>query len=106
MRVHPDGLEFGFTVRGNVFDDSVGEMSFRRRFRDLESRPILTDENGTQYIELNFTIRDLAGNTTDITLRLVLAPTVPLVPGTGQRDLPPRTMPTTLIEPVRAMRKS
>lgn len=98
LRVHPDGLEFGFTVRGKVFDDSVGDMSFRRRFRDLESRPILTDENGTQYIELSFTIRDLAGNTTDITLRLVLDPTVPLVPGTGQRDLPPRTMPTTLIE--------
>lgn len=98
LRVHPDGLEFGFTVRGKVFDDSVGEMSFRRRFRDLESRPILTEDNGTQFIELNFTIRDLAGNTTDITLRLVLDPTVPLVPGTGQRDLPPRTMPTTLIE--------
>jgi len=61
-------------------------------------RPILTDEDGIQYIELDFTIRDLAGNTTDVIVRFVLDPDAPIVPGTGQRELPPRDVPTTLAE--------
>ena len=98
MRVNPEGLQFGFVVHGRVFDDSFGDMSFRRRFNDLEERTIHTDEDGTQYIELDFTISDLAGNSTDVIVRIVLDPNAPIVPGTGQRDLPPRQVPTTLAE--------
>jgi len=98
LRVNPEGLQFGFVVHGRVFDDSFGDMSFRKRFNDLEERPILTDEDGIQYIELDFTIRDLAGNTTAVIVRVVLDPDAPIVPGTGQRDLPPREVPTTLAE--------
>lgn len=98
LRVNPEGLQFGFVVHGRVFDDSFGDMSFRKRFRDLEERTIHTDDAGTQYIELDFTIRDLAGNTADVIVRLVLDPNAPIVPGTGQRDLPPREVPVTLAE--------
>lgn len=98
LRVNPEGLQFGFVVHGRVFDDSFGDMSFRRRFNDLEDRTIHTDDDGTQYIELDFTIQDLAGNTTDVVVRIVLDPNAPIVPGTGQRDLPPRDVPVTLAE--------
>lgn len=98
LRVNPLGLSHGFVVHGRVFDDSFGDMTFRKKFKDLQERPILTDEDGTEYIELSFTIRDLAGNSLDVTVRVVLDPDAPLVPGTGQRDLPPRPVPQTLAE--------
>ncbi len=98
LRVHPEGLEFGIVIRGTVVDDSFGEMHFRKKFDDLEEREILTDADGTQFLMLSFSVRDLAGNTTGVTLRVVLDPNVPLVPGTDQRDLPPRAVPTTLAE--------
>ncbi|MFT5325477.1 MAG: hypothetical protein ACI8P0_003347, partial [Planctomycetaceae bacterium] len=97
-RVNPLGLRHGFVVHGRVFDDSTGDMTFRRRFNDLEERPILTAEDGTQTIELAFTINDLAGNTLDVVVVIILDPDAPLVPGTNQRDLPPRAVPTTLAE--------
>ena len=98
LRVNPLGLRHGFVVHGRIFDDSFGDMMFRRRFRDLEERPILTAEDGTQTIELDFTINDPAGNTLDVVVVITLDPDAPLVPGTGQRDLPPREVPTTLAE--------
>ncbi|MGZ0173442.1 MAG: hypothetical protein ACKVHE_28290 [Planctomycetales bacterium] len=98
LRVNPLGLRHGFVVHGRVFDDSTGAMTFCRRFRDLAERPILTAEDGTQTIELAFTINDLAGNTLDVVVVITLDPDSPLVPGTGQRDLPPRAVPTTLAE--------
>ncbi len=98
LRVNPLGLRHGFVVHGRVFDDSTGDMMFRRRFNDLEERPILTAEDGTQTIELAFTINDIAGNTLDVVVVITLDPDAPLVPGTNQRDLPPRAVPTTLAE--------
>jgi hypothetical protein len=98
LRVNPLGLRHGFVVHGRVFDNSTGDMTFRRRFNDLEERPILTAEDGTQTIELAFTINDLAGNTLDVVVVITLDPDAPLVPGTNQRDLPPREVPTTLAE--------
>lgn len=98
LRVNPLGLRHGFVVHGRIFDDSTGDMMFRRRFNDLEERPILTAEDGTQTIELAFTINDIAGNTLDVVVVITLDPDAPLVPGTNQRDLPPRAVPTTLAE--------
>ncbi|MDA0283348.1 MAG: hypothetical protein O3B86_08330 [Planctomycetota bacterium] len=98
LRVNPLGLRHGFVVHGRIFDDSFGDMTFRRRFNDLAERPILTADDGTQSIELTFTISDPAGNTLDVVVVVVLDPNAPLVPGTDQRDLPPREVPTTLAE--------
>ncbi len=98
LRVNPLGLQFGIVIRGTVFDDSFGEMHFRREFKDLKSRPIKIDASGKQYLEITFSIHDLAGNTTSISLKVYLDPTVPIQPGTGQRDLPPREVPRTLAE--------
>ena len=42
--------------------------------------------------------KDLAGNETPVELKLRLDPNAPLVPGTTQRDLPPRDLPQTLLE--------
>ncbi len=98
LRVNPQGLQFGIVIYGTVRDDSFGEMHFRREFKDLQTRPILTDSLGKKYINLTFNIHDLAGNTTSVSLKVYLDPTVPIVPGTGQRDLPPRDVPRTLAE--------
>ena len=97
LRVKPRGLEFGIVVYGLVRDHSFGEMHFRKEFDDLTMRTIKTDSHGKQYLELDFQISDLAGNVTSVLLRVMLDPTVPIVPGTGQRDLPPRELPRTLI---------
>ena len=98
MRVNPEGLEYGFTVRGTVFDNSFGHMSFKKKFTNLAELEVQTRTDGTQYLMLDFTIRDLAGNETRVQLELTLDPDAPLVPGTDQRDLPPREMPRTLLE--------
>ena len=89
-------MKYGIVIYGSVIDDSFGEMHFRKEFKDLESRAIKTDTKGKKYLELDFQIRDLAGNTTSVLLRVMLDSTVPIVPGTGQRDLPPREVPRTL----------
>ncbi len=98
LRVNPLGLQFGIVIRGTVRDDSFGEMHFRREFKDLKTRPIKTDASGKNYLDITFNIRDLAGNTTSVSLKVFLDPTVPIQPGTGQRDLPPREVPRTLAE--------
>jgi hypothetical protein len=98
LRVNPQGLQFGIVIRGTVRDDSFGEMHFRREFKDLKSRPIKTDASGKKYIDITFEIHDLAGNTTAVSLKVFLDSTVPIQPGTGQRDLPPREVPRTLAE--------
>ncbi len=98
LRVNPLGLQFGIVIRGTVFDDSFGEMHFRREFKDLKSLPVKTDASGKKYLEINFSVRDLAGNSTAISLKVYLDSTVPIQPGTGQRDLPPREVPRTLAE--------
>ena len=101
LRVNPNGLRFGFVVHGDVFDNSFGHKSFRQKFDNLEELPVLMKDDGTQYLELTFTIRDAAGNETEVRLELILDPDAPIVPGTNQRDLPPRDMPLTLLELLR-----
>ena len=98
LRVNPLGLEFGIVIRGTVLDDSFGEMHFRREFKDLRGYTIKTDASGKKYLTLEFSVNDLAGNMTQVVLNVFLDPTVPIVPGTGQRDLPPREVPVTLAE--------
>lgn len=98
LRVNPLGLQFGIVIRGTIRDDSFGEMHFRREFKDLRGYTIKTDASGKKYLDITFEIHDLAGNTTSVLLKVFLDPTVPIVPGTGQRDLPPREVPRTLAE--------
>jgi hypothetical protein len=98
LRVNPLGLQYGIVIYGTVFDDSFGEMHFRRQFKNLQTLPKKTDAAGKQYLELTFTIQDLAHNVTTVTLKVVLDPNAPIVPGTDQRDLPPREIPRTLAE--------
>ena len=98
LRVNPEGLRHGFVVHGRVIDDSFGDKMFRKRYGDLRDAEILTDADGTEYINLSFTVTDLAGNSLAVTVRVVLDPDAPLVPGTAQRNLPPRRTPKTLDE--------
>jgi hypothetical protein len=96
--INPLGLDFGFNVHGTILDNSFGHMAFHKRFTDLRERPIVTRPDGSQYILLEFTIRDLAGNTTAVALELTLDPTAPVIQGAEQRDLPPRELAVTLYE--------
>jgi len=96
--VNPRGLQFGFVVHGHIIDAGVphGRTRFRMRFNTLEGMPILTRPDGTQFILLQFEIRDRAGNTTSVSLEVTLDPNAPIVPGTGQRDLPELPVSKTL----------
>jgi hypothetical protein len=96
--INPLGLDFGFNVRGTILDNSFGSMMFHKKFDDLRERPLVTRPDGSQFILLDFTIRDLAGNTTTVTLELTIDPTAPVIQGTEQRDLPPRELSVTLYE--------
>ena len=98
LKVHPDGLEFGYVVHGKVTDDSFGTKDFRKQFDDLSDRPIIVDNNGVPAIWLDFRISDLAGNRTNVRVKLVLDESAPVIPGTTQQELPARELPDTLNE--------
>ena len=74
--IHPAQLGNGFTVDGYIYDDSTGRKNFDTRFSgaDLLALPIITRRNGSQYVELEFSIGDRAGNRVDVLLRLELDP--------------------------------
>ena len=78
LRINPLALSRGFEVRGTIVDASVGETGFTRRFTDLLTRPVVTRDDGTQYIALDFQVKDRAGNATDVVLELSLDPAAPL----------------------------
>ena len=78
LTINPLALANGFEVRGTVVDASVGETGFTRRFTDLTTRPLLTRDDGSQYIALDFQVKDRAGNATDVVLELALDPAAPM----------------------------
>ena len=81
LAVNPNGLAFDYVLHGTVTDNSFGQMSFAKKFSDLQDREIFRDASG-QYLLLEFTIQDLAGNATPVSIQLRLDPNAPLVPGT------------------------
>ena len=95
--VNPNGLQFGITIRGTIFDNSTNPDSFRKKFDDLDTLSVVAID-GREYLELEFEVRDKSGNTTSVVVHILLDPEAPVVPGTAQESLPARNIPLTLQE--------
>ena len=97
--INPLVLNQGFTLHGSIHDDSFGTRKFKRKYKgsDLLSQPLQTRDDGSMFILLEFTIRDMAGNRTPVSFELTLDDTAPLNPLGPQKELPPRKMSPTLI---------
>jgi hypothetical protein len=60
LAIHPDDLDKAFLVRGTIADD-FDTFGFQAAFR-LDSLPVQTRGDGSQFVVLEFAIRDRAGN--------------------------------------------
>ena len=80
LTVKPADLRRGFRIVGRILDNSFGSKMFRKTFRGshLKKLPLLTREDGSQYIELNFWVQDFARNRTAVTVELTVDPNEPL----------------------------
>ncbi len=80
LTVNPADLRRGFRIVGRILDNSFGSKMFRKTFRGshLKKLPLLTREDGSQYIELNFWVQDFARNRTAVTVELTVDPNEPL----------------------------
>jgi hypothetical protein len=97
LSINPLDLKTGFVVRGTVCDDSTGCRAFKQRFIDLDRLPLQTRADGSQYLVISFSVRDLAGNSTPVAIEVTVDPNAPREQDQGFRDLPPRSVSITLI---------
>ncbi len=96
--LNPLAMKKGFTVRGVVLDDSFGVKKFKKKFKgsDLAKLEVQTRADGSQFILLEFRVKDRAGNFTEVQLELTLDENAPLNPLGKQKNLPPRQISPTL----------
>jgi hypothetical protein len=88
-----------FVVEGTVLDDSFGKMHFRQSFQLNDPKHVSalqTDGTGS-FVILTFTIKDFAGNATDVHLRLDVSPTATLIKDIGRKNLPTIQPSITLV---------
>ncbi len=79
-----------FVIEGNIVDDSFGTMHFQQSFRlnDAQHVSALQSDATGSFVIMTFTIKDFAGNTTNVHLRLDVSPTATLVKDIGRKSLP------------------
>ena len=96
--LNPADLKTGFTLRGSVVDNSFGRMNFKKRFKDLDQLPLQTDADGvTRFIALSFPIRDFAGNTVTVQLKVIVDPNAPLQKDIGRKVFGRKQISATLV---------
>jgi hypothetical protein len=79
-----------FVVEGDIVDDSFGTVHFRQSFKLNDAQHVSalqTDATGS-FVILTFTIKDFAGNSTNVHLRLDVSPTAILLKDIGRKHLP------------------
>lgn len=78
--INPLDLRRGLRVVGTLLDNSFGSKMFRKTFRGsaLQKLPLLTREDGSEYIELAFWVRDFARNRTHVVVEVTIDPDEPL----------------------------
>lgn len=79
-----------FVVQGTIVDNSFGKRSFWQSFRLNDASyvsPLQTDAAGA-FIMLTFTVKDFAGNSTRVSLRINVLSNVTLIKDVGRKDLP------------------
>jgi hypothetical protein len=99
--INPLDLKKGFLVTGKVDDNSTGTKNFKKVFADLDQLPVQTqtrpDGSTFDFIQLRFTIKDRAGNATEITLYLTLDPNAPRQADRDFEELAERSLSITLL---------
>ncbi len=77
--VNPLDLKRGFVISGTILDNSFGEKRFRKRFKGkaLLELPVMTRDDGSQFIALEFEVKDFAKNATPYALEVDLDPDAP-----------------------------
>ena len=78
--INPLDLRRGFRIVGKITDNSFGSKKFKKLFRGsyLTKLPVLTREDGSEYVELKFFVQDFARNRTWVLFELGLDPNEPL----------------------------
>lgn len=78
--INPLDLRRGFRIRGTITDNSFGTKNYKKLFRGsyLKRLPVLTREDGSEYVELKFFAQDFARNRTRVLFELGLDPNEPL----------------------------
>ena len=77
-------------VQGSILDNSFGRRSFWQSFKLNDASvvsPLQTDAAGS-FVMLTFTIKDFAGNSTRVSLRLNVLSNVTLIKDIGRKELP------------------
>jgi hypothetical protein len=97
LRINPLDLREGIVIRGKILDDSFGSKSFHKRFSNLDLLPQFKRADGSVYVVVKFTIKDLAGNKTEVALQVTIDPKAPLQMDIGFKKLPPRQVSETLL---------
>lgn len=99
LAIHPDELDQKFTITGTVTDNSTGREAFTKNFSgaDLVKLPRLVGADGKEFVELKFTIKDKAGNKTEVIFKLVLDPSLPTTAAQVRKNLPARKVPKVLM---------
>jgi hypothetical protein len=76
--INPLDLKTGFVVRGSIKDfDLPMQRMYKMTYPNLDKLPLQTAANGSKFIALTFTIKDLACNTTSVTLDITVDPNAP-----------------------------
>lgn len=96
--INPLDLKRGFRVTGLKLDNSFGEKRCRKKFSGsyLLGLPRYANGDGTEYVQLVFTIKDFARNETEVAYVLVLDENEPLAHQKRRVVLEPQIVTMTL----------
>lgn len=98
--LNPADLKRGFRVTGTIVDNSFGTDMFKKKYSGAQmlSLPVQTRADGSTFIELSFSVRDLARNSTPVVLPLELDAGAPLAHENRRRQLDSRPVVDALNE--------
>jgi hypothetical protein len=94
--INPLDLKLGFLVKGTIVDNSTGSKKFERRFVDLD-QVLQTRPDGSQFVVIQFRIKDVAGNFTDVALTINVDPNAARQADKGFVNMPAKTASATLL---------
>jgi hypothetical protein len=96
--INPADLKTGLVFVGQLVDESFGSLPIVVGFSDLDQLPLQTRADGSKYVVVEFTIQDLAGNTSDIKLQITVDPNAPRQPTPIIPPLMPRFTQSVTLE--------
>jgi hypothetical protein len=76
--INPADLKKGLVFEGQAVLDGFDPVNTVVGFTDLDQLPLQKRADGSQYVVVEFTIQDVAGNTSDIKLQITVDPNAPV----------------------------